>query len=376
MRGENVGNGQLDWSVDRRLPLVQAQEYADFQLGAGDIVIGMDRTFTKRGAKISRLRPCDIPCLLVQRVGRFVPRCDPDFLWQLLNSEAYLQALKLQEKGMDIPHLSREEILSPVVAIPPLPEQRAIAEALGDVDALIAAQQKLIAKKRAIKTATMQRLLTGKQRLPGFGEGCGYKQNEIGMIPEDWTVAPLMDAVRISSGQVNPSLSHLKDLILVAPDHLESGTGRLLTRVTAAQQGAVSGKYQFFSGDVLYSKIRPYLRKVTIANFDGLCSADMYPLSCEPSKIVPEFLLGVLLSERFTSFAETVSARSGIPKINRDELAEFALSLPSVKEQRAIAEILTDMDAEITALEKRLSKSKNIKQGMMQELLTGRTRLV
>ena len=128
--------------------------------------------------------------------------------------------------------------------------------------------------------------------------------------------------------------------------------------------------------DVIYSKIRPYLQKATLVGFEGLCSADMYPLRCRREVIVPEFLIALILGHRFTKFAEKVSARSGIPKINRDELAEFSFGLPSVPEQTAIARILSDIQKEVLALEKRLAKTKAIKQGMMQELLTGRTRLV
>ena len=84
----------------------------------------------------------------------------------------------------------------------------------------------------------------------------------------------------------------------------------------------------------------------------------------------------ILLGERFSQFAELVSVRSGMPKINRDELAEFKLAVPNTNEQTAIAEVLSDMDAEITALEQKRDKTKLIKQGMMQELLTGRTRLL
>lgn len=163
-------------------------------------------------------------------------------------------------------------------------------------------------------------------------------------------------------------------MVLVAPDHVEGATGRLLARRTAKAQGAISGKYPFTVGDIVYSKIRPYLRKAILADFDGLCSADMYPLS-PATGVSAGFMLAVLLGDRFSAFAESVSARSGIPKINREELAAFHVPLPPEPEQRAIAEALSDVDELLGALEALIAKKRAIKQAAMQQLLTGKTRL-
>lgn len=106
----------------------------------------------------------------------------------------------------------------------------------------------------------------------------GYKQTEVGVIPEDWELRGLLTTVRIANGQVDPRREPFRSMVLVAPDHLEVGTGKLLDTKTAEEQQAISGKYFFDCGDIVYSKIRPYLRKATLAGFAGLCSADMYPL--------------------------------------------------------------------------------------------------
>jgi type I restriction enzyme S subunit len=202
----------------------------------------------------------------------------------------------------------------------------------------------------------------------------GYKQTEVGVVPCDWKVTPLLSAVRIANGQVDPRVEPYRSMILVAPDHIESGTGKLIEQRTAEAQGAISGKYLFNKGDIIYSKIRPYLRKATLASFQGLCSADMYPLT--PSKGVDsEFVFPILLGERFSRFAETVSVRSGIPKINREELSEFSVALPSLAEQKAIATALSDVDTLITSLEQLIAKQRDIKQATMQQLLTGKQRL-
>lgn len=202
-----------------------------------------------------------------------------------------------------------------------------------------------------------------------------FRQTEAGLIPADWVPKLLMSVVRVASGQVDPRLEPYRSMVLVAPDHVESGTGRLLAQVTAAEQGAISGKYLVSAGDIVYSKIRPYLRKAILARFDGLCSADMYPLQVQQG-VSAGFVLASLLGERFSRYAEAVSVRSGMPKINRDELAAYAMAMPpTFTEQQAIAEALSDADALIDSLSLLLAKKRQIKQGAMQELLTGKKRL-
>ncbi|MFH5243002.1 restriction endonuclease subunit S [Antrihabitans spumae] len=188
-------------------------------------------------------------------------------------------------------------------------------------------------------------------------------------VPEGWTLRPLLELVSIRSGQVNPTRNPFNTMLMVAPDHIQAGTGRLLARKTAEEQGAISGKYLVEPGDVVYSKIRPYLRKAIISDFHGLCSADMYPFTPRNSTD-SRFILGIILSNRFSEFAISVSARSGIPKINREELAEYSLPAPRGDEQRAIGNALSDVDALISSLERLIAKKQAVKQGAMQQLLT------
>ncbi len=197
----------------------------------------------------------------------------------------------------------------------------------------------------------------------------GYKQTEVGVIPEDWEVRPMLSTVRVANGQIDPKVEPYRSMTLVAPDHIESGSGRLLKKETASDQHAISGKYLFAKGDIVYSKIRPYLRKATLANFDGLCSADMYPLR-PAADVSAGFILAAVLGHHFSKYAESVSVRSGMPKINRAELAEYTIALPpTLAEQEAIAEALSDADALIESLEQLLVKKRLLKQGAMQELL-------
>lgn len=187
--------------------------------------------------------------------------------------------------------------------------------------------------------------------------------------PQEWLVRSMMDLVELPTGQVDPRLEPYSSQVLVAPDHMEGRTGRLLNRATAKSQNAISGKYAFSSGDVLYSKIRPYLRKAVLANFDGLCSADVYPL--RPRQDVhPSYLLALVLSESFSTFAESVSMRSGFPKINRTELAEYRTAVPPFEEQARIAEVLDTLDEAILCGQELIGKLTLTGEGFLRDLVT------
>jgi type I restriction enzyme S subunit len=136
----------------------------------------------------------------------------------------------------------------------------------------------------------------------------------------------------VTEGQIDPKDESYSNLYLIAPNHVESGTGRLISLESAGEQGAISGKYPCQAGDVIYSKIRPSLRKVCIAPEDCLCSADMYPLKAH-SGLTNEFLFRWILTEQFSAFAVLESDRVAMPKINRESLKEVCFVIPPVKEQ-------------------------------------------
>ena len=154
---------------------------------------------------------------------------------------------------------------------------------------------------------------------------------------DEWEKVSILDVAPITSRLVDPKDEKYNSMILIAPDHIQSGSGQIISRITAREQNAISGKYLVRKGDVIYSKIRPYLMKVCIATEDCLCSADMYPFSCS-EKINPKYLQTLLLSKEFTDYANSCSARTGIPKINREDFALYTCKIPSIYEQKEIAE--------------------------------------
>lgn len=166
LRGDNVGYGLPDWSGGKFLDESHIAMFGEYALEAGDIVVGMDRTFTKSGAKFSMIGIADLPCLLVQRVGRFVPiGCSMPFLRILTQWSEFHMRLMAQQKGMDIPHLSKGEILAPPVPIPSVDEQAKIVEYIGSIDQRLHAEISIVEKLVAKKNGLMDDLMTGRVRV-------------------------------------------------------------------------------------------------------------------------------------------------------------------------------------------------------------------
>lgn len=171
----------------------------------------------------------------------------------------------------------------------------------------------------------------------------------LGQVPATWKVSRFGYEAAVNGGQVDPSVEPWSSMTLVAPNHIESGTGRLIGRQTAVQQGAESGKYLAYEGQLLYSKIRPALNKVSIAQEDCLCSADMYAVSFRPATDV-RYALYQILARPFHTFATLTSQRVKMPKVNREELAGAPWLLPPLAEQRSIVDFLDRETAQIDTL--------------------------
>ena len=257
-----------------------------------------------------------------------------------------------------LPALSGRYIGELSVPIPSPAEQRAIAEVLSHVDGLIGALEAIIAKKRAIKQAAMQQLLAGKTRLPGFSRAWETKRlGEIVSIRNQ----------KVLSSNVDP------DTLCVELDRIRSGNGRLLECSTA--QHSTSSKYRFFAGDVLFGRLRSYLRKFWHADRDGICTTEIWPLMVDTEQIDGRYLHAIVQTDSFAA-AASISYGTHMPRTDWGVMQNLEVRLPQVREQHAIASVLSDIDAEIAALEQRRDKTRDIKQGMMQQLLTGRVRLV
>lgn len=331
---------------------------------ANSVLIGLAGQGKTRGTvAISK-----IPLCTNQSIAAIFPtdEFNSTFLfYNLENRYDELRALSTGDGGRG--GLNLTIIRNVSVKFPPLPEQTAIATALSDTDALISSLQTLIAKKKAIKLSAMQNLLSGKIRLPEFaqrpnGSSKTTRQTELGCVPEDWEVVELGNVVNIFDNLRIP--------------------------VTASKR--ISGSTPYYGANGIQDYVEGFTHKgefVLIAE-DGANDLINYPVDYVNGEIwvnnhahVVQGKENVLdnrfLAYRLSSTNITSYLVGGTrAKLNGSTLKIIQIIIPkSTDEQTAIAQLLSDMDAEIEALEGRLKKTRSLKQGMMQALLSGKIRL-
>ncbi|MBI5716614.1 MAG: restriction endonuclease subunit S [Burkholderiales bacterium] len=255
-------------------------------------------------------------------------------------------------------HVKKSDLVKVDLPVPPVPEQRAIAAALSDVDALLGALDRLIAKKRDLKQAAMQQLLTGQTRLPSFHD--------------EWEVRRFGEVALPRRDRVDPRRAGVQDFCIEL-EHIESESGELLGSTTTGDQSSL--KSVFRAGDVLFGKLRAYLRKYWLATRAGVCSTEVWVLAPKDRLVTTGFLFQLIKTDEFIEAASN-SYGTHMPRSDWNIVKNFEFSLPPLPEQGAIADALGDMDAELLVLDQRRDKTRDLKQAMIQELLTGRTRLV
>ena len=286
-------------------------------------------------------------------------RTDAGFLTEYINHRVQI----FSESG-GIPQLTGISIAKYRIPLSPTKaEQKAIAKALSDADALIESLEQLLVKKRQIKQGAMQELLTGKMRLPGFGSNSGYKQTEVGVIPEDWRVESIEQISTVGRGRV---ISHREIGRSLDP--------RYPVYSSQTSNNGVMGyldTYEFEGEYITWTTDGANAGTVFAPNGRFNCTnvCGTIKLKSDNHLFVTK-VLGKIAPRH-------VSRHLGNPKLMNDVMKRVKISLPpTLVEQAAIATVLSDMDAEIAALEAKLAKARQLKQGMMQELLTGRIRLI
>jgi type I restriction enzyme S subunit len=260
-------------------------------------------------------------------------------------------------------------------------EQTAIAEALSDMDALIAQTEQLIEKKKAIKQGMMQELLTGKTRLSGFGVNKGYKMTEVGMIPEDWEVISLGQIGKFSKGAgVRKDEANRGDIPCIRYGEIYTKHNDYIKYFYSyiSESVALTSK-RIKCGDILFAgsgetKVDIGKAVAFLDSIEAYAGSDMVILSPMDSD---SMFLGYLLNSPVIQKQKAQKGQGDvIVHINEKQLSSIIIPHPPLIEQTAIAKALSDMDYEIALAENKANKLKQHKQGMMQSLLTGKIRLV
>ena len=288
-----------------------------------------------------------------------------------------LESMDLNQYAFDTaaqPGLSVSRIMNLNIVLPNLKEQHRIADFLGskcsEIDTLIENLRARMESAKEYKKAVITEAVT-----KGLDKDAKMKDSGvewIGEIPEGWKVVRFKHIASIKSNLVQPD-KYMK-YPQIAPDNIEKDTGRLLSHQTVEESGVISGNHLFYRGQILYSKIRPNLNKLTVAPFDGLCSADMYPIE---SKLPTLFMVYSMLSTYFVSQVSLIiQDRVKMPKINQEELGEIKVAVPSQQEMLTIADYLDSKCSEIDALlqnyEYQIATLEEYKKSLIYEYVTGK----
>lgn len=382
LRGGDIKNG----SIIEDQPLItleKSQEYSRTVLKEKDVVIALVGYPGETAVIPNRLVGANIS----RAVGLLRPArtLRPEFLACYLNSASGRKEFLRPSAGsaqivVNLGALNRLRF-----PLPPLPEQHAISEALSDVDALLGGLDRLIVKKRDLKQAAMRQLLAGQTRLLGFGVTRAVVSDELGTRPQDWDVIPLNELVDpsrgIRYGIVQPGAYDPNGRFMIRGQDYSEAKGWAdpsdVFRVSdAVEQRYRSARVQH--GDLIMT-IVGYCGHVEIvpAWLDGAnLTQTTARIAIQPDKASQVFCKYMLQSAVGRSQVASFLKGAAQPGLNCGDVEKFRLPLPTMREQTAIAAVLSDMDAELTALEACRGKTRNLKQAMMQELLTGKTRLV
>ena len=276
----------------------------------------------------------------VYKISNFSDRLIGQYFYLYFSNNFYSRIMQMTAKS-SVDSVRRDMIADMKIPVPLPDEQRAIAAALSDVDALLAKLDQLIAKKRDLKQAAMQQLLTGSPRLPGFSG--------------EWEVKRLGDVLHVRHGK--------------SQHHIAVSNGQYPILATGGEIGRTN--------TCLYDKPSVLIgRKGTIDKpqyqDEPFWTVDTLFYTELSNTAHPKFIYFKFLMIDWRSYNEA----SGVPSLNASTIESIEIAIPKYEEQTAIAAVLSDMDTEIAALEARRDKTRDLKQGMMQELLTGRIRLV
>lgn len=247
-----------------------------------------------------------------------------------------------------------------LVEFPTLNEQQEIGAYLHYLDHLITLHQRKYDKLINVKKAMLEKMFPKNGSL--------YPEIRFEGFTDAWEQRKWKDTVDISTEMVNPKLSCYENLPHVAPGNIESFTGQLYDNIKSVkEENLISGKFHFYADDVVYGKINPQLGKYFYARFEGLTSADAYVLNAK-NKLDQKFLFVLLQTADFFKYSVSVSKRSGIPKINRDELNAFTYYAPTKQEQSQIGQFFLELDDLITLHQRKLEKLKNIKKSCLEKM--------
>ncbi len=318
---------------------------------AGDVFIGLDGALASTMIKI-------IPDNFIY----------PKFLYYFLKTT--YDFLNAKTTGSTIPHINKNLFNNLSFPLPPLPEQQKIAAVLSAVQEAKEKTQAVIDATKALKKSMMKHLFTYGPVPPEETENVPLKETEIGKVPVEWEVVKLGEIAENRKETVDPNK---EDIIYVGLEHINSGDSKLKRYGNSRE--IKSSKSRFYKDDILYAKLRPYLDKGILAEFEGICSTDILVIKPNKELINPQFLTDLLHMPNFLDFATKSMTGVNHPRTSWSILKTFKIPLLPLPVQQKIASILSAIDAKIEAEENKKQALEELFKTLLDNLMTAKIRV-
>ena len=347
IRIANVQKGYIEDTTPAFYPL-DLGGLDKYMLENGDLLMSL----TGNVGRVAMLEADMLPAALNQRVACLrlkSSKISKKYLFHILNSDYFEQQCIQSSKGVAQKNMSTEWLKDYEIPLYSPEQQNRIVSVLDRVHLIINTQKNQLQKLDELVKARFVEM---------FGD---LKSN-----PMEWPVVPFTEFAKID-GNMTTDYEKYADYPHIGIDSIEKGTGALKGYRTVREDGVISGKYIFTPQHIIYSKIRPNLNKVALPDFEGLCSADAYPILPNHSNCNRVFLAIALRSEYFLEYILQFSSRTNLPKVNRKEITGFRMPLPPLKLQEQFAAFVEQTDKSKVAVQKALDEAQLLFDSLMQK---------
>lgn len=350
LRGDNIEPGNLRWKGVKYWPVTEYMDLERYHLKSGDFVIAMDRTWVSSGLKVAEVKSTDTPCLLVQRVARIRAKntLEQSLLRQYFSAYRFEQYVKSVQTATAVPHISPNDIKEFPLLLPPRSEQKKIAKILSSWDKAITTTELLLDNSQQQKKALMQQLLTGKKRLRS-AKGQTFTKN--------WEHGHLYDLAKISKGKA------------LSSKNLKSGSYPV---VAGGKTSPYSHAEYTHENVITVSASGAYAGYVAYYDYK-IWASDCSVVTTKQNNLI-QFVFQLMLFNQAKIY--TLQSGGAQPHIYPKDLNSLKVMIPSIQEQQKIATVLSIADLEIEKLQQKLAALKQEKKALMQQLLTGKRRVI
>ena len=352
-RIETISNRTVDRNKMGYAGVTDISKYADYVLQNGDILMSHINSETHLGKVALYEKQEDETIIHGMNLLCLRPKqelLNSRFVFYYLSSEAFLRQIpRITKKSVNQASFNVAALKELSIPILTIEKQREIVRSLDKVSELIALRKEQLAKLDQLVKSRFIEL---------FGD---LKTN-----PHNWQCRSLLDVAEIDTTMVT-DYEKYADYPHIGIDSIEKNTGRLFGYRTIAEDRVISGKYLFTAKHIIYSKIRPNLNKVALPDFEGLCSADAYPILPKENVCLRIYLGYVMRSEFFLDYILPFSRRANMPKVNKEQLSGFVLPVPPIDLQNRFAAFVEQTDKSKLAIQQNLDKLELLKKSLMQE---------